>query len=161
MKTTLLFLSMAVMTAACNNGAEQQAAQTRQLDSMKNEMEKKNIIDSMNASTTTQVAVPSATHTNTHNTTVYHETDNTTRNAANAPANTTNVPAPAAAPKKQRKGIGPEATGAIIGAGAGAITGAMVDKKKGEGAVVGGLLGAGVGLGAGAIIKNEQKKKDN
>lgn len=59
----------------------------------------------------------------------------------------------------QKKGWNSTLKGAVIGAGAGAITGAMVDKKKGRGAVIGGLLGAGAGAGVGAIIDGKEKKK--
>ncbi|MCW3124226.1 MAG: glycine zipper family protein [Flavipsychrobacter sp.] len=159
----LLFIATAVIMASCNNSAEQQAAaQARQVDSMKNEMAKKQIIDSMNAAQAAQAATVNNERPVVHSSTVHHsstvnrpngtatttETNYSTTNAATAPV------------KKQRKGIGPVAAGAIIGAGAGAITGAMVDKKKGEGAVVGGILGAGAGAGAGAIIKKHQKNKD-
>ncbi len=51
------------------------------------------------------------------------------------------------------------AKGALIGAGAGAITGAAVSKKKGEGAIIGGLAGAAVGAGTGAIIDDKKKKQ--
>lgn len=50
------------------------------------------------------------------------------------------------------------AKGAVIGAGVGAITGAIVSKKKGEGAIIGGLAGAGVGAGTGAILDDKKKK---
>ncbi len=61
---------------------------------------------------------------------------------------------------KRKKGWSNKAKGAVIGAGVGAVTGAMVDKKKGEGAVVGGVLGAGAGYGVGAILDNKEKKKN-
>lgn len=48
-----------------------------------------------------------------------------------------------AAPVK--KGWSSAAKGAAIGAGAGAVTGILVDKKDGRGAVIGGVLGAGTG----------------
>ncbi len=60
----------------------------------------------------------------------------------------------------QKKGWSNTAKGAAIGAGVGAITGAAVSKKKGEGAVIGGLGGAAVGAGTGAIIDAEKKKKE-
>lgn len=77
-------------------------------------------------------------------------------------ANTNNAPetqtsSTAEAPKK--KGWSNTAKGAVIGAGVGAVTGAIVDKKHGEGAIVGGLIGAGVGAGTGAIIDHNKKKK--
>ncbi len=56
----------------------------------------------------------------------------------------------------QKKGWSSRAKGAAIGAGAGAVTGILVDKKDGRGAIVGGLLGAG----AGYVIGNEKDKKN-
>ncbi|WP_256009813.1 YMGG-like glycine zipper-containing protein [Desertivirga xinjiangensis] len=55
-----------------------------------------------------------------------------------------------------RKGWSKAAKGAVIGAGAGALTGVIVDKKDGRGAVIGGLAGAG----AGYVIGRSQDKKD-
>jgi len=46
---------------------------------------------------------------------------------------------------RRKKGWSSAAKGAAIGAGAGALTGILVDKKDGRGAIVGGLLGAGTG----------------
>lgn len=43
-----------------------------------------------------------------------------------------------------------------IGAGAGAVTGAVISKKKGKGAVIGGVVGAGAGYAWG---KHQDKKK--
>ena len=49
--------------------------------------------------------------------------------------------------------------GALIGAGAGAITGALVTKKnKGVGALIGGVAGGAAGYGVGKIV---EKKKEN
>ena len=42
-----------------------------------------------------------------------------------------------------------------IGAGAGAIGGALIDKKKGRGAIIGGVVGAGTGY----IIGRDKDKK--
>lgn len=71
-----------------------------------------------------------------------------------------NNTAPATAEQK-RKGWSNAAKGAVIGAGVGAVTGAAISKRKGEGAVIGGLAGAGVGAGTGAIIDESKKKKNN
>lgn len=64
--------------------------------------------------------------------------------------------APAAAAPQRKKWSG-AAKGAVIGAGVGAVTGAIVSKKKGEGAIIGGLAGAGVGAGTGAILDDKKK----
>ena len=65
--------------------------------------------------------------------------------------------APAAAAPQRKKWSG-AAKGAVIGAGVGAVTGAVISKKKGEGAVIGGLAGAGVGAGVGAVLDDKKKK---
>ncbi len=67
-----------------------------------------------------------------------------------------NTTQPAAEAKK--KGMSNAAKGALIGAGVGAATGAIVSEKKGTGAIIGGLAGAGVGAGSGAIIDSKKKK---
>ena len=54
-----------------------------------------------------------------------------------------------------RKGWSSAAKGAAIGAGAGAVTGILVDKKDGRGAVIGGVVGAGTGY----VIGRSRDKK--
>lgn len=49
----------------------------------------------------------------------------------------------------QKKGWSSAAKGAVIGAGAGAVTGILVDKKDVRGAVIGGVVGAGTGYAIG------------
>ncbi len=62
---------------------------------------------------------------------------------------------------QQRKGWSGAAKGAVIGAGVGAISGAVIDKKKpAQGAIIGGLAGAGLGAGTGAVIDDSKKKKE-
>jgi hypothetical protein len=62
---------------------------------------------------------------------------------------------PAAAEPAQKKGWSSAAKGAVIGAGAGAVTGILVDKKDGRGAAIGGVVGAGTGY----IIGRQKDKK--
>lgn len=57
------------------------------------------------------------------------------------------------APKK--KGWSAAAKGAAIGAGAGAVTGILVDKKDARGAIIGGVVGAGTGY----VIGRQKDKK--
>jgi len=66
------------------------------------------------------------------------------------------APAPAAPAKKKWSHT---AKGALVGAGTGAITGAIVNKKRVEGALIGTVIGAGVGAGTGAIVDHSVKKK--
>ncbi len=63
--------------------------------------------------------------------------------AASVPRTTViNQQAPA---QQQKKGWSDAAKGAVIGAGAGAVTGVLIDKKDGRGAAIGGAIGAGTG----------------
>ncbi|RDC57695.1 hypothetical protein DU508_01675 [Pedobacter chinensis] len=58
-------------------------------------------------------------------------------------------------PTAKKKGWSDAAKGAVIGGAAGAVGGALIDKKKGRGAVIGGLVGAGGGY---LIGRGEDKK---
>lgn len=67
-------------------------------------------------------------------------------------AATTTTQAPVVAKKK---GWSDAAKGTLIGAGAGAIGGALIDKKSGRGAIIGGVVGAGTGY----VIGRSQDRK--
>lgn len=60
---------------------------------------------------------------------------------------------------KKKKGMSTPVKGALIGAGVGAVTGAVVSKKKVKGAVVGAVVGAGAGAATGVIIDKRNEKK--
>lgn len=60
---------------------------------------------------------------------------------------------------EKKKRVNEVAKGAIIGAGVGAVTGAIVSKKKGKGAVIGGILGAGAGAAGGKVVQTRKAKK--
>ncbi|RZK80728.1 MAG: glycine zipper 2TM domain-containing protein [Pedobacter sp.] len=55
----------------------------------------------------------------------------------------------------KKKGWSAAAKGTAIGAGAGALTGVLVDKKDGRGAIIGGVVGAG----AGYLIGRDKDRK--
>ena len=172
MKQTILIFSIATLMISCSNNKESEALQQQKItiDSMKAEAGKQRIIDSMNLVATQPsavnneaAAVAAANHTapthKTHNGTgksggnTYNSTTTTTTN------NTTTAQ-PVATTGQKKKGWTGAVKGAVIGAGAGAITGAMVDKKKGEGAIVGGILGAGTGAGVGALLDKHKRNKE-
>lgn len=143
MKKVLYIAVLAFVFTSCRDTAAEKVAsdQQRELDSikavMKTEKEalaKQKTVDSMNAIIAEKEAVAA-------------------QRVANASARNT---APVTAEQK-KKGWSGTAKGAVIGAGAGAITGAAISKKKGEGAIIGGLAGAAVGAGTGAIIDGKKK----
>ncbi len=152
MKKVINLCFIAVAMISCNSQAKQEAAimQAKQevIDSIvkvdnnkKNEDIRKHIIDSLNDVPATKQHQEKV---------VVHKTYSDGTNTTNTTTTTVT---------KQKKGWSNKAKGAVIGAGVGAVTGAMVDKKKGEGAIVGGLLGAGAGLGVGAILDAKEKKQ--
>lgn len=55
----------------------------------------------------------------------------------------------------KKKGWSSAAKGTVIGAGAGALGGVLLDKKDGRGAIIGGVVGAGTGY----LIGRDQDRK--
>ena len=136
----LMFLAITILSVSCKPSANEagvtEESKQASIDSMKVVIDKQNAqiakqksIDSMQTIVNNQ---NQARQVNSHTTTTVTE---------------------------KRKGWSRAAKGAVIGAGVGAITGAAVSKKKGEGAVIGGLAGAGLGAGTGAIIDSEKAKQ--
>lgn len=76
------------------------------------------------------------------------------REVSSKPQYVVNQQSNAVQPAK-KKGWSAAAKGAVIGAGAGAVTGILVDKKDGRGAAIGGVLGAGTGY----LIGRDKDKK--
>ncbi len=144
MKKFAAIISICAIMYGCGNNRQQatQAAvgQAKQstIDSVNAVNEKQRTIDSLNA----VVAKDSIAKTK------------VTRTEVEPVATTTTVQT-----ERRKKGWSSTAKGAVIGTGVGAVTGALVSKHKGTGAVVGGLLGAGAGAGTGAIIDNSKKDK--
>lgn len=144
MKNVLYIAIMALVFTSCRDTAAEKVAldQQQELDSIKAVMKiekealaKQKTIDSMNAIVAEKEAAAA-------------------QRVANASARNATPVA-----EQKKKGWSSTAKGAVIGAGAGAITGAAVSKKKGQGAIIGGLAGAAVGAGTGAIIDGKKKKE--
>ncbi len=145
MKKLSLLLIATIVTMSCRETADRAGVieDTKQetIDSMKIEMAKQELEQKRQRSIDSMEAVVAAREAE-------------ARAAASKPVVINNTQ-----PEAKRKGWSNAAKGAAIGAGVGAITGAAISKKKGEGAVIGGLAGAGVGAGTGAIIDDSKKKK--
>jgi hypothetical protein len=149
MKAILTLAAATIFLSSCRDIAAEgkMADQQQTMDSIKIalqqqkiEMAKQKTIDSMNAIANQRSAEAAAVAAST--------------TAAASANNSTSSAAPVAA---KRKGWSNTAKGAVIGAGVGAVTGAVVSKKDGEGAIIGGLAGAAVGAGTGAIIDGKKK----
>ena len=150
MKQIFVALATTVVLFACKSNADNAAAI---------ESAKKATIDSMNTvSTIKQQVVDSMKAVKANRTQQAAPYNNET---APAVVNTTD-PTPAPAPKKKGwKSWSHTAKGAVVGAGAGAVTGAIVNKDRVKGAAIGTLIGAGVGAGTGAIVDHSKKKKQS
>lgn len=60
----------------------------------------------------------------------------------------------------RNKNISRTTKGAVVGAGVGAVTGAIISKKNpGRGAIVGGAIGAGAGALTGRISERKPRKR--
>lgn len=141
MKGLYIIVAAIILTSCQNQGKEDiNKAKQASIDSMKVEINKQRVIDSMK----TEMAKinEEKIEAQKEKVVVVHQQDAT-------------VAAPA-----KKKGWSATAKGAVIGAGVGAATGAIVSKKKGEGAIIGGLAGAAVGTGTGAVIDSKNKKKE-
>lgn len=128
----MMLMSLVLFSCQNQSKLDIQKAKQASVDSMKVAMQKQKVIDSMKAEMAQiekQKQVVVVNHTN---------------------GATTQTP-------KRKKWSG-AAKGAVIGAGVGAVTGAIIDKKRGEGAIIGGLAGAGLGAGTGAVIDDSKKK---
>jgi len=138
MRKICLVISIPFVLAACNNNASKEAEMAAM---------KQHTIDSMKQA--------EAKHR--------HKAQESQFDAAQTteatPATTTTTPATTETQKK-KKGWSNTAKGAVIGAGAGAVAGAVIDhNNRGAGAVIGGLAGAAVGAGTGAVIDHKKKQQ--
>ena len=81
--------------------------------------------------------------------------------AQNAPAPVATQPIVQTAPVQKKKGWSNTAKGAVIGAGVGAIGGAIINKdNRAKGAVIGGLIGAAAGAGTGILIDRKERQTE-
>ena len=142
MKNTILITAVlfGLLITSCKNRdtaavANQEKLET--IDSMKIVLEKQKVIDSM----TTEAAKVKEKQQQV----VVTRTVESPRNSSSSSTTTTTT-------TTRKKGWSRAAKGAVIGAGVGAATGAIISKNKTEGAIIGGLAGAGVGAGTGAIL---------
>lgn len=154
MKQIVLALATVVTLFACNSNSADTAAAV--------EKAKKETLDSINAVNVAKQQVIDSMNAIHHSARKGHPVEAPTRNNYAAPntvaADNTPAPAPAPAPQK-KKGWSHTAKGAVVGAGAGAITGAIVNPDRVKGAAIGAIVGAGVGAGTGAIVDHAKKKK--
>ncbi len=143
MKPLFSLLGVGLLLTGCNSASNQEAqalkAKQATIDSMR--------IDSMNTIMAQKEELEKAEIVEDDKQSV-DNSNNFAQPVAAAPA------APA------RKKWSHTAKGAVVGAGTGAITGAIVNKKRAEGAIVGTLIGAGVGAGTGAIVDASKRKKE-
>lgn len=180
---SVLAIATAGMAASCNTSADRQKqaamdAQQNTIDSMKMELARQQVVDSMNEVAKLNYVVPQtipvAEEPAVKHTTTRRSSGSTRRrsssshrsSSSSAPvytSNTSNYPVasqpapvyqdPVPAPAPQKKGWSAKAKGAVIGAATGAAGGAIINKRdRVKGAVIGGVLGAGAGVGVGAVI---------
>ncbi len=168
MKTVISIAAFAGLMSlgACNTAAIKEkdaalAAQQRKLDSITMAMTRQHVVDSMNQALaqTTYNVENMPTVQKTERVVVYQNTPkrssrSSSRNYSGySQAQPAVYQEPVAYQQPRKRGWSAKAKGAVIGAGTGAIAGAVINgRNRGVGAVIGGVLGAGAGTGIGAII---------
>src|SRR5665213_1007811 len=138
MKQLILIFGSIILLISCNQSGKDAVLlqQQRTKDSLTQVIVKQRAVDSMK--------------------TIRHQEEV----RSNGQSGQTNTQSAESADAQKKKGWSNKAKGAVIGAGVGAVTGAIVDKKHhAAGAIIGGVAGAGAGYGAGAIIDNKKKKE--
>ncbi len=150
MKKALAIVSLVVIAYSCGNNSQQPQQDAVQAAAVQ---AKQATLDSVNAANQKQKTIDSLKTIVAKESIKKEETQSTKTVTTSSTATAT--------PEHHKKGWNSTAKGAVIGAGAGGITGALVSKNKVAGAVVGTVLGAGAGAGTGAIIDHSKKKKQN
>ena len=145
----LYFILISLVIISCQNQGKTdiQAVKQATVDSMKVVLEKQRVIDSMH------LEVAKIQETKVEEAKIETKREVVFVNQQ-APATTTTT---TSSTTTKKKGWSNTAKGAVIGAGVGAATGAIISKRKAEGAIIGGLAGAGVGAGTGAIIDGKKQ----
>jgi YMGG-like Gly-zipper len=178
MKNIMMMMTASFLMLACNDNSKREVQQAKMMaiDSMKMQTQikeaKQQVIDSM----TTQAKIESAKQFTrdslkevrkvTYVVGKKYNSSNAESYVAKNPNNeaysTPTSKAPMYKQVKKKRKISRPVQGALIGAGIGAVSGAIINKNnRGKGAVIGGILGAGVGAGTGVIIDNKEKKNGN
>jgi YMGG-like Gly-zipper len=176
MKKIMMIISASWLILACsdNSRKEVQQAKTMAIDSMKMETKikdaKQEVIDSMRMEAQIQTAkqftrdsLKDANKPKVYATKKHYNSaaeSYVSRNPNNEVYTTPTENAPVYKSVKKKRRISRPVEGALIGAGVGAVSGAIINKNnRGKGAIIGGVIGAGVGAGAGLIIDKKEKEK--
>ena len=160
MKKIFAIVALAIGLASCSNSAKEEALAKEQamaavrdslkLDSFKRaEVAKQELLKEQKHQAELAAARRSATRSNSSSN--YSSSGSTTTSSAG----TTTA--------AQKKGWSSAAKGTAIGAGVGALSGVLIDKKDGRGAIIGGLAGAGAGyvIGRSRDVKSGRVQPKN
>lgn len=155
MKKIFAIVALAIGLASCGNSAKEEALAKQQamaavrdslkLDSFKKaEVAKQELLKEQKHQAELAAARRSASSS-------YSSSGSTTTSSAG----TTTA--------AQKKGWSSAAKGTAIGAGVGALSGVLIDKKDGRGAIIGGLAGAGAGyvIGRSRDVKSGRVQPKN
>lgn len=151
MKKIFSVAALAIILSACSNNAKQEAAIRQQAVVAVKDSLKLDSFKRADARERERLAIVKEEKEKAEKRTLLLAERNEAAVRNNRNTSTTNE-APVAAKKK---GWSQAAKGAVIGAGAGALGGILIDKKDGRGAIIGGVVGAGTGY----VIGRAQDRK--
>ncbi|PWK25133.1 YmgG-like glycine-zipper protein [Arcicella aurantiaca] len=171
MKKVTIILTASYFLFACNDNSKKEIQEAKQMtiDSMQQQAQikeaKQVVIDSMTqvaniekAKQNTLDSIKALKHSSTNSASTKAEISKPNAYSS-SPNSTEEQTTTVVRAKKKKKKMSNVAKGAIIGAGVGALSGAVISRNNqpGKGAIIGGVIGAGVGAGAGAVLDKKQK----
>ncbi|HXI00876.1 MAG TPA: YMGG-like glycine zipper-containing protein [Sphingobacteriaceae bacterium] len=149
MKRIAITLAAASIFAACSNNDPLVKGSRTEIDSVKIVQESiRNIKDSLRLDSfeKTEIAKKQQLQEQAAQRASYRPVTRSHKVGSSSSSRSTNYQSqPVVQAQPVKKGWSSAAKGAAIGAGAGAVTGVLVDKKDGRGAIIGGVVGAGTG----------------
>lgn len=156
MKKIFVVIALSSVMFACNNKAKEEAALKQQeaekqlaVKAVKDSLR----LDSFNRAATAKVEAEKEAKHQAELAAARRAGANSSRSYASSGGSSSSYGG--AQPTAKKKGWSDAAKGSVIGGAAGAVGGALIDKKKGRGAIIGGLVGAGGGY---LIGRGEDRK---
>ena len=150
MKKIFSVAALAIVLSACSNNAKQEAMIKQQAIVAVKDSLRLDSFKRADAREKERLAIVKEEKAKEEKRTLLLAERNEAADRSNRNTAVNEAPAPA-----KKKGWSQAAKGAVIGAGAGALGGILIDKKDGRGAIIGGVVGAGTGY----VIGRAQDRK--
>lgn len=161
MKKLFAIVALSSVMFACNNKAKQEEASKQAM--IQKQEQVKSIKDSMRLDSfaKAEAVKKEKVKKDSEVAAAYKAGRNSHESRASTNSSTSSSSYGGTQPTAKKAGWSDAAKGSVIGGAAGAVGGAIIDKKHGQGAIIGGVLGAGTGylIGRGNDRKSGRVQK--